>query len=258
MNVKFLTYCTSCLFFHLLLNFIGLKALINTLVILKTFFTWRKWMSNLCNEWIKCITIWKINLNSAVLPGAGIGVTVTKPWLQSWSQWLCVSVQLCCRLLAGRPEVGSWPTRCKSGKINSEWKSREHWTLICVGRGQWSFNVLCFLFIPTTSGDLGELYRRGEWRTGEVRSRGQMTHQRLPSRMRHGTRVFWVHPSLLAKLPQLEQSNQACFCHGSPYPWAPAVLFFPLCSSQTSEGSGSPPIDISRLLVRPGFAEEGT
>lgn len=160
MDVKFLTWCASCLFFHLLLNFIGLKALINTQVLRKTFFTWRRW-SNLSNGWTRFITIWKINLNSAVLHGAGIGVTVTKPWLQSWSQWLCVSVQLYCRWLAGRPKVSSWPTRYKSGKLNSEQKSREDWTLICVSRGQWTDNVLwAFFFFNHT---------RRSWRTLQKR-----------------------------------------------------------------------------------------
>lgn len=59
-------------------------------------------------------------------------------------------------------QVGSWPTRYKSGKINPEQKSREDWALICVSRGQWNFNVLGFFFFFFLQGDLGGRYSRGE------------------------------------------------------------------------------------------------
>lgn len=147
-------------------------------------------------------------------------VSVPKPWLESGSQWVCVSVQLQCRWLAGDQmlvlgqqdiKVASW-TLSRSPERPGPWSvSAEAVQPQC---------AVLFTFM-TTSG----LFQRGdEWRTGEERARGQMTHQRFPSRMWQRIQVFWAHPNL-AKVAEL-------LCHGSAQPWLQQGSPFPLCSAQ--------------------------
>lgn len=59
------------------------------------------------------------------------------------------------------------------------------------------------------------------------RSKGQRTNGSSEIAW-HATWVCRVHPSLLAKVPQLEQCDQACCCCGSPYPGSSKAIF-PLC-----------------------------
>lgn len=134
--------CVSCLFFHLLLNLIDVKVLIYTPVILKTFFTWGKGRNNLCDKWTKFVTIWKLTLNSCVL--SGVCSEAMTGIMHSVGLCLCSALV---QMAGRRPNVGSWPTGHKSGKLNSEQESREAWALIRVSRGRCSFSVLCFLLL---------------------------------------------------------------------------------------------------------------
>lgn len=135
---------------------------------------------------------------------------------------LCLS-QLQCRWLAGHQGLVLGQQDIKMGMwaVSRSPERPEPWSVSAEPQC-----TVILTFITTSGG-----FQQGaEWRTGEERARGRMTHQRFPSRMWQRIQDFGVNPNLPARVAQAEQGTQSCCSCGSAHP---SRALLTLCSSQT-------------------------